>query len=301
MPFGEDWGIVNRARKRPRNRRSRATLLVDARSRRRLKPSHFTHLAVAVVTMAIVVLVGWLAIRAASASLFSRNPIYTIANLDIDSDDHVALDYIRRSRGIRLGGNLFEFDIQAVRQGFLRAAPHYRTMEITRILPDTLHISLVPRQPIARIVQRAGYVYAVDAESRVFKDRDEDLVLPVIQGYEEVPLNPGDRVESLAADAVNVLVALSETDLHHDVAIRGIHVGKRVPGREDALRLYLKNELIVDLWWRRTQSNDTDDDLRARLAYLQAMLKREKARGRDLKIVNLTADDFTRNAAEYWN
>ncbi len=301
MPLAEDWGGAGRTRKRPRNRRSRATLLVNTRPHRRLKPEHFTHLAVVLVTIAIVLLVGWLSVRATGQRLFSNNEIYAIKHLDIDSDDRVALDYIRRAQGIQLGGNLFAFDIQDVRRGFLKAAPHYRAMEITRILPDTLNISLVPRQPIARIVQRGGYVYAVDAEARVFNDRDRELMLPVIRGYEAVALKPGDRVKSLAADAVNVLVALSETDLHHEVSVRGIHVGSRVPGREDAVRLYLKNELIVDLWWRRTQVDDTDDDLRARLTYLQAMIKRERSRGKDLKMINLTADDYTRNAAEYWN
>ena len=31
------------------------------------------------------------------------------------------------------------------------------------------------------------------------------------------------------------------------------------------------------------------------------MIKRERSRGKDLKMINLTADDYTRNAAEYWN
>ena len=254
--------------------------------------------ALVVVCLGIIVLLCWLAFRTATG-MFSRNPMYEIVNLDIDTTSQVVKEYMRGEFKIRRGGNLFGFNIQKARRTFFKFAPHYRSMEITRVLPDTLKISLVERQPVAQLGQRGGY--AVDIEKRIFNKRNRKHLLPVIVGYKGPILKPGERLSGLAADAITVIEALVDTDEAGVIVVSGVDVGGNDKSRPDALRLYLKGNVIVDLWWKRTKEGAANEDLRHRLADLASWVASSTESGRKLKVVTLLTDDPTKNAFTFWD
>ena len=225
--------------------------------------------------------------------------MYEIANLEIDSTSSVVNDFIRGELKIRAGGNLFGFDIQNARETFLKFAPNFRSMEITRVLPSTLKISLVERQPVAQIGQRGGY--AVDIEKRVFNKRNRKQQLPVIFGYTGPALKPGDQVSELAADAITVIDVISRIDTVGVIDVLGIDVGGHNDARPDALRLYLDSDITVDLWWKRTEGGESNDDLRRRISDLVAMITRSAEARKKLKVVTLITEDVIKNAVTYWD
>ena len=303
MWFKDEKGPRIRSRRRSRNRRAGGpTLNVSARTRarKRANPVEFGRALVWPAGVALVLALGWLGLRALGAVLFSHNDQFTIRRLQIETDDVVALDYIREKQGIREGLNLFGFSARQVRREFLKAAPNYKSMEITRLLPDTLKIAVAPREPLARIGRRGGFV--VDAEKRVFGHRGNRDALPVILGYRGPMLNPGDRVGGLAADAVTAIAVCRELDTGGELPLQGVDVRGNFAGQPDDLRLYLDGDTTVDLWWDRDDGESGIENLRGRLRQLRGIAREARVRNKRLKAVNLTLSNYEHNApAEYWN
>lgn len=162
-------------------------------------------------------------LRMTGGLLFSRNDRFTITNLDIKGGAAINSDLIREYTQISEGMNLFGFNIRKVREKFLRSAPNARSMEIVRVLPDTLRIEVVERVPLARIGRRECLV--VDSAGCVFGLRSRLYELPVITGYGNRNLRPGDRVDGMALAAIEVLEVCENPGIGLPVA--GIDVRNR--------------------------------------------------------------------------
>ena len=290
-----------RSKSRPRRRRRQKSLKVSFSKRLMGSLKELpVPLVFASAGVALALCVGtWFGVKSMGEALFAENPIFTIQNIELGTSDRVALDYIRGKLRIDPGANLFGIDIAKARTEFLKYAPHYKSMEITRILPDTMRIALVEREPIARFGHQGGFL--VDAEGYVFGPRRHDSAQPGIEGYMGPVLQPGDRLEGLASDAVAVLDFCRKADLDEEIHIESIDVTGEFGGRKDSLRLHLKNRISVDLWWNRSNGDVVNDDLYDRLSFLRSIIRKERSNGRALESVNLTLDAYRRNApTKFW-
>lgn len=302
MWFDDEFVKRRRPRSRSRNRRAGPTLNVSTRSRarKRANPVEFGRALVWPAGVALVLAVLWLGFRAIGALLFTRNDQFTIRQLQIETDDVVALGYIRDKQNIQEGVNLFGFSARNLRREFLQAAPNYKSLEVVRLLPDTLKITLVPREPLARIGRRGGFV--VDAEKRIFGYRGDKDALPAVIGYRGPMLTPGDRISGLAADGVTAINLCREIDVGRELAIQGVDVRGGFAGKPDDLRLYLADDITVDLWWDREGGRSGVEDLRNRLVHLRGIARDARKRRKRLKMVNLTLNAYPNNTpVTYWN
>lgn len=302
------WRVGKRSsggRRSRRGGRQKATLLeVSARGRGRGgRGTGGLWLRLVGIPVALIALLAGLAYGtlAVGRLLFSRNESFTIRRLSINSDDSIARSYLEGKRDIRIGQNLFAFNIGDVRAEFLRHAPNYRAITITRVLPDTLTITITPREPLALLGRRGGF--AVDAEGWVFGQRKAPDALPLIVGYQGAFLKPGDRVQALSADAVRLIDTWLSTDVEREMIVRTVDVRGTFRGAKDALQVVLDGDLTVDIAWKRGRQRGPAavDDLRRRLLFLRAMVRDARQTGKRLRDVDLTLDDYqTRNAARYW-
>ena len=252
------------------------------------------HVLVASLAVALALCVGlWFGIKSMGGMLFSDNPMFTIQTLELNSSDRVARDYIRGKLRIDHGANLFGVNIAKARLEFLRFAPHYRAMEITRILPSTMRITLVEREPIARFGRNATYV--VDEHGYIFRPRGRRADLPAVHGHGGETVQPGERLSGLAADAVALIDYCRQAEFDLDIAIADIDVTGGFGGRGDSLRLQLKDQTRVDFWWSRSHGDAVTQDLHDRLAFLRTLIRTERSAGRALSSVNLTLDAYRRN------
>jgi hypothetical protein len=251
-------------------------------------------LVLAVLACAGVLL--WFGVQLAGRGLFWENRRFTIRNLDITNESIAVREFLSGKKKIRKDANLFGFSIREVRRDFLRRAPNYKSMSITRILPDTLKIEVVERAPLARIGRRG---LAADADGHVFGSASLRRSLPVLTGYRGRELKPGDRIApGLARDALIVLDVCEKTPIGREISILSIDVRGGYSGREDALRLSVAGRITVDLWWQRSRAAGISplDDLRGRLRYLRAILRRAEKEGKTVRSVNLAVDDYMNNA-----
>ena len=290
----------NGGRRRPFGKRDRI-LYANVRAGGRRGPAGPDRTGLFVLLAALgaaVIVVGWLAWRWAGEALFSKNSIYKIVNLEIRGGGDLAAYFIREKKGIREGSNLFAVDVGDIRDEFLRQryASKYKSMEITRLLPDTLRVDVVERVPLARVGRRGtlmadndGFVFSAGANAR------ENL--PVLTGYSGAPLRPGDRLQGGPMDAITVLDLCEKTGVGRDVATSEINVRGGFAGKRDDLQLLLDGQTEVLLWWPRRdpQPAASREDLRERLLYLRAIVMRAKQDGKRLKQVNLTLESYKNN------
>jgi cell division septal protein FtsQ len=131
---------------------------------------------------------------------------------------------LRRWSGAKLGENLIALDLASVKRN-LELVSSIDSVSVERILPRTLRIRVIERQPVAQVdVPCAGTpggitisVFQLDADGYVMQPLDPRLCviplsqasgqLPVIVGLNMYELQPGHRVESPQVRAALQLVA----------------------------------------------------------------------------------------------
>jgi len=295
----EDEEVGGRGFLRRAYRGSRLNVKVGGR--RRVPASPTTRLLV-VGGLVAAAFVGWLTWRWLVGVLFIRNPAYQIANLEIRGGGELASYFIREKKGITEGTNIFAFSIAEIREEFLsqRYSSKYKSMEISRILPDTLRVEVIGRVPLARLAYSGNLV--ADAEGWVFGvGTSGKPTLPVITGYGGAPLRPGDRVQGGLRDALTMLDLLEKTGIGRDILITTVDVRGGFSGKRDDMKLIVNGETEVILWWPRREPQGGTENLRERLMVLRTILRSARQEGRRLRTVNLSLEDYKANCpVTYW-
>lgn len=198
-----------------------------------------------VFALAAVGMGGWRAWAWAKSS-----PRFALRELVVEGNARVTLETIRRRTGIAPGDNVFAMDLGEV-EAALEADPWVERAEVSRRLPDRLHIAIVERRPAAVVL--LGAPYLADAEGRMFKRARFELGeadgLVVITGIER----------SLFAARREVGEALVRTALdvarrwHADPerpALGEIHVSRRglvLYTLEDAVAIRIGRDPVAQL------------------------------------------------------
>jgi len=272
-------------------RRSRRTSVLSVRVRKNKGKGRISRraaLAVLVPVVAAGVLVlAWFGLKLVGRVLFSGNDRYTITSLEIRDTGSIARFFIRERKGIKEGTNLFGFSARKTRREFLqqRYAAKYKSMDITRRLPGTLVVSVVERTPMARLGSRGRLV--VDTEGCVFGLKPSARGLPVISGYRDKGLKPGDRVSGAALSALQVLEACDDPRL--SIRVRSIDVS-----RKEHLAVYLhpgSKARGFRLSWKGMgkRGAKSEENLRLKLRRVKQTLAMGKTRGHSM--LDATFDD----------
>ncbi|MDD4871939.1 MAG: FtsQ-type POTRA domain-containing protein [Kiritimatiellae bacterium] len=237
----------------------------------------------AVVIIGVTVL-AWLGCRLAFRALFSDNDRFIIRNAIIQEGSVISSDLIKEYTQIKEGMNLFAFDITKVRKDFLRQCPNVKSMKIIRQLPDTLQISIVERNPVARIGRKSPFV--ADSEGYVFGLRLGYHELPVITGYRDPGLRPGSRLCGMALAALEVLEACYDQKI-------GLHIDEVEVNNPEYLVLYVpEGDKVkqIDLSWQGMGKRNAESrkKLMEKLSWVIKALQSEEGR-RSLRL-NATLD-----------
>jgi cell division septal protein FtsQ len=175
-----------------------------------------------------------------------KNSEFAIQRMDVQTDGVIVPAQLCRWSGVKLGANLIALDLAAVKRN-LELVSMIDSVSVERVLPRTLRIRVIERQPVAQVnVPRASTtggitvsVFQLDADGYVMQPIDPRLCeislsqvseqLPVIAGPNIYELQPGHRVESLQVRAALQLVtAFSHSPMAGFVNLRRIDVS--LPG-----------------------------------------------------------------------
>jgi cell division septal protein FtsQ len=177
---------------------------------------------IAVIVIAVVV-VG-LMLRHAFIRAFVDSEHFTLNRVEVVTNGRLERPQVLAATGVRERSNLLEYDLKSIREKAL-ALPQVESVEVERILPDALRITLRERVPVAWISCLPAGWRARTATSGLLVDQDGQLF----------------RCESLAPD----LLGLAVIEL---VDAAGLAPGANLPAGNARAAL----ELITDL----NRSND---------------------------------------------
>ncbi len=128
-------------------------------------------------------------------------------SVTINTGKTLTPDLVCEVLGLHEGVNIFTLDIADKRLELLEQAPNIKDMSIVRRMPNKLTITIVEREPIARVGSNGR---VVDEEGVVFIRYAGIGGLPLIKGADGfVQIKPGDRL--YGNDMAAVLLAVNAT------------------------------------------------------------------------------------------
>jgi cell division septal protein FtsQ len=78
------------------------------------------------------------------------NKAFAIQDIDVQTDGVIGVDQLRRWMGVKPGQNLLALDLARVKRD-LELVPLVQSVSVERILPRTLRVRVVEREPLAQI------------------------------------------------------------------------------------------------------------------------------------------------------
>jgi cell division septal protein FtsQ len=214
--------------KKRRNRRmvERAELL-DVKLRTSQTRAHRTRLlgvVIAVVfSLTLAVLLVWRGGSWLLDKLIYKNEAFAIRQVEVQTDGVLSTDVIRYWAKVHPGQNLLALDILKVKRD-LEILPPIESVAVERVLPRTLKIRVIEREPVAQtVISQPGangtyrqFTYYLDSEGYVVQPIDPRCRavplavperLPIIVGLTATELQPGHQIENVQGRAGLKLLA----------------------------------------------------------------------------------------------
>jgi cell division septal protein FtsQ len=174
--------------------------------------------------------------------LVYENKAFAIRDLDLQTDGIIAVDQLRRWAGVRVDDNLLALDLARVKRD-LELVPLVQSASVERILPHTLRVRVVEREPIAQInvprpaadggidlvtyqIDSDGYVMLpLDAHERAQPPSQTAEPLPGLGGISPNDLQPGRRIEAAPVQAaLQLILAFDRSAMASLVELKRIDV-----------------------------------------------------------------------------
>jgi cell division septal protein FtsQ len=152
----------------------------------------------------LAVLAVWRGGAWAMNCLVYENPAFALKDLDLQTDGILSTNQIRSWAGIKGNENLLAMDLANVKAK-LERIPYIQFVSIERVLPHTLRIRVIEREPVVQIyASRPGgslalpVVYQLDAEGCVMPLLEpRQRSIPPNPAAEQLPLLTGARITEL--------------------------------------------------------------------------------------------------------
>lgn len=189
--------------KKPKNRAFERRHVLDVKIARR----QVVRQRVRVATLAAGLSLGtvfalyvlWCAGNWAMTRFIYENKAFAVQEIDIRTDGVITLEQLRAWAGVKREQNLFALDLSRVKRD-LELVPAIQNVAVERVLPHTLKVRVIEREPIAQIDN-----YQLDADGFAMRpleaqQRSNPLQpnehLPMITGVSPGELRAGHQVES---------------------------------------------------------------------------------------------------------
>jgi cell division septal protein FtsQ len=233
-------------RRKLKNRRHAREFVLDVKLRSsKVRATRVRMAAVSLGVVFTVVLAVYLAWQGADwglRRLVYENNAFAIREMDVQTDGVLPLDRLRRWTGVKFGDNLLALDLARVKRD-LEMVSLIQSVSVERILPHTLKVRVVEREPLAKLTAlrpREGggidqRIYQLDAEGWVMTplesprtppdSTDANELLPVVYGLSATEVQGGRRIAlpQLQA-ALKFLAAFLECPMQSVVDLKSIDI-----------------------------------------------------------------------------
>jgi cell division protein FtsQ len=180
-------------------------------------------------------------------------------------------DLVCEVMGLREGVNLFSIDIDQKRHELMEQAPNIRDISIVRRMPDKIAITIIEREPIARVGSNGR---VVDEEGVVFVRYADTGRLPMIRGSDVLAqVKPGDRLRGIELAAVKLVTS----SLRPDGRLRLLVLDA---AKDDYLLLTLSDHRQAKIAWEGMTDEEKDTEAKMQLQFDRLALAMESEIGR---------------------
>ena len=185
----------------------------------------------------------WRAGEWALNKLIYENKAFAIRDIEVQTDGVIAVDWLRKWSGVRAGANLMALDLARVKRD-LELVPNIRAVAVERVMPHTLRLRVMERDPLAQIysfqartnggfetavlrVDPDGFVMGLlDPRWRAVPANPTNDVLPVITGLEPGEPVPGRALKSVRAkQALKLIAAFNHSSMAGLADLQQVNVG----------------------------------------------------------------------------
>ncbi len=195
--------------RKPKNRRLGREHVLDVKLRsNKLRAAR---VRLAVVSLSLVLGAGagfyviWFGGQWLMNQVLYENKAFAIEKLEVQTDGVISLEQLRRWAGVRLGENLLALDLGRVRRD-LRMVSTVQSVSLERVLPHTLRIQVVEREPVAQVSVLRPAANGGIEKAIFFLDADGYVMVPLDPRQRAVPPNP-------AADQLPLICGLNPNEV----------------------------------------------------------------------------------------
>lgn len=122
-----------------------------------------------------------------------ENNAFAVQEIDLTTDGAISIDQLRRWSGVKTGQNLFALDLTRVKRD-LEIIPAIHSVAVERVLPHTLKVRVVEREPLAQI-----QMYLLDADGFAMLPLEAYQRSSTVQPVERYPMIAGVNLSELRA------------------------------------------------------------------------------------------------------
>lgn len=189
--------------KKPQNRAFERRHVLDVKVARRQAVRHRVRVATLAASLSLGTVFAlyllWRGGDWAMTRFIYENKAFAVQEIDISTDGVITLEQLRRWAGVKREQNLFALDLARVKRD-LELVPAIQNVAVERVLPHTLKVRVVEREPIAQIqnylLDAEGFaMLPIDAQQRSTAVPPGEHC-PIITGLNPSDLRAGHQVES---------------------------------------------------------------------------------------------------------
>ena len=127
------------------------------------------------------------------------SPLLKVRTVDVEGASHITPAQVARVAGIGEEDNLLFVSSSAITRA-VKKLPWVKSVKVDRILPSTVRVRVVEREPAMLVTSNAG-TWTLDGTGRVLEAGGEGRGLPALATSDTESLAPGDTIDQLAVRA----------------------------------------------------------------------------------------------------
>ena len=192
------------------------------------------------------------------------SPMFNIKSIEVKGNEQVSSNTIESLSGLKEDENIFRFLKVIVKQS-IKKEPYIENVEIKRILPGTVQISVEESLNNYAIINSQGYILEISQEPRN---------LPIIDGIitEEEQIEAGNRLED--SDLLKVEVAIKSMDTFKDNDLDKLVTSINLEDDNDCIVTMESEQKTIHLGNKSNLSN--------KVIYVQAIINETKGAAGDI-------------------
>ena len=179
--------------------------------------------------------------------LFLRSDFFNMNTIVVKNNVHYTEEQIIEAADLKVGDNLFEFTVKSLEKK-LASDPYIKSVDIKRILPSTLEITVKERKEQLVVKYDDKYIIT-DYEGMVLRLTEDPPDLTLVSNLEPQNVKPGTALEAketeILTDTLNLLKDVDKVDLYF----------KKLTVSQHSVKAYIYDNLVVEGSYKSISEN----------------------------------------------